>query len=121
MKKGWLDNVLKQARMTPAQLASIAHIDPGVISRLRRTPQEPTFSTLKSIQKASKVPMRTILEYMGLLEESSPDEVADRQINELLEQLSLEEKEKEIRRLTLNLELENEERKSNAKPNRLST
>ncbi len=64
--------------------------------------------------------MLTILEYMGLLEASSPDEVADRHINELLELLPLEEKEKEIRRLKLNLELENEERQSNARPNRSS-
>lgn len=109
--------------MSPADLAREANLDEGLISRLRNTSQVPTIPTLIAIKNATKVPLLTILEEMGFVDSSSPDEKADRQIYELLRKMPIEEKVKEIRRIELNMELDNEaksQKRTGAKPNQSS-
>lgn len=115
MNKDWLNLLLRQARVTPAELAKAAKLDPGLISRLRKGRQRPTYDTLMAIQKATKIPLINIYEEVGYLPKSSNDERTNRHIIYLLDQLPPEEREKELRRLELNVELSNGN-ENNAKP-----
>lgn len=53
--------------MSPADLAREAHLDQGLISRLRRDITRPTPETLDAIAKATNIPHEIIFRKAGLL------------------------------------------------------
>jgi transcriptional regulator with XRE-family HTH domain len=63
----WLGNTLSDRDIKPVELARLARIDPGVVSRILNAERKPNPKTLEAIAHALKLPTDLVFEKAGLL------------------------------------------------------
>lgn len=65
--ENWLDALLEEEKMSPADLSRLASLDQGLISKLRRGKTVPTRETLRAIAKATRRSVEEIYRRAGEL------------------------------------------------------
>ena len=68
----WLNNVLSDKEIKPVELARMARIDPGVVTRILKAERSPRPKTIEAIARALKLPLETVFRAAGLLPPQSP-------------------------------------------------
>ena len=63
----WLDKYLGEKGIKPVELARLAKVDPGVITRILKAERSPTPKTLDAIAHALNLPTDLVFEKAGLL------------------------------------------------------
>lgn len=63
----WLDGVLTDRDIKPVELARLAKIDPGIVTRILKAERSATPKTLEAIAHALKLPIDLVYEKAGIL------------------------------------------------------
>jgi transcriptional regulator with XRE-family HTH domain len=63
----WLENLLAEKDIKPVELARMAHIDPGVVTRILKAERAAQPKTLEAIAHALKLPPDFVFEKAGIL------------------------------------------------------
>ncbi len=64
----WLDAYISEKGIKPVELARMANIDPGVVTRIIKAERAATPKTLKAIAQALRLPTDFVFEKAGLLQ-----------------------------------------------------
>jgi len=87
----WLTDYLKTQRIKPVELARMAKLDPGAISRILTAERSPTPKTLESIAKALDIPSETVFRAAGLLNSEGKKSEYLEQINHIMNAITDQE------------------------------
>ena len=63
----WLTDILAEKEIKPVELARLAKIDPGVVTRIIKAERSATPKTLEAIAHALKLPVDLVYEKAGIL------------------------------------------------------
>lgn len=63
----WLSEIIKTRDMKPVELARLANLDPGVITRVLKAERTATPKTLEAIAHALRIPTEDIFRAAGIL------------------------------------------------------
>ena len=97
--------------MTPAEFARLCKKSPAVISRILNNERKPAPETLKAIARALNLPWEVVFARAFSISPNTPDTEYEKQIVNLLKQLSQEDKEEILELLRFKAE-----RKKTARP-----
>ena len=83
----WLNSVLIDKDIKPVELARMANIDPGVVTRILKAERSATPKTLEAIAHALKLPIEMVYEKAGILPPKSQLSPIKRKLAHLAEGL----------------------------------
>ncbi len=107
----WLEGQLADRGIYPTELARMAGIDQGIISRVLNRERKPSAETLIAIARALRVPHDEVLRIAGVLPpEPGTDSIVE-EGRELLKQMNEDTKRRALRLLRSELEAQEQEEK----------
>ncbi len=83
----WLGKTLSDRDIKPVELARLARIDPGVISRTLSAERKPSTKTLEAIAHALKLPTDLVFEKAGILPQKIEQSPIKRKLAHLADDL----------------------------------
>ncbi len=105
----WLNDVMAERDIRPADLARLANINKGILSRILSNERRPAPETLESIARALKLPPEVVFRRAGLLPPAPPDTEYKEELLYLFNELSPEEQEEIIELLRFKKERKTKE------------
>lgn len=100
----WMD----ENHVQKGVLANKTGYSPSLVTLIFKRKRKPTIEFLGDAAEALGHSKEELFKLTGYMDLVTPDEKADKEIIDLLNRMSLEQKQKEIRRIELNMELANE-------------
>jgi transcriptional regulator with XRE-family HTH domain len=92
----WLGIELERRNLKPIELARLAHVDPGAISRILNGDRKPSPETLEAFAHALKLPPEEVYRAAGLLPPDVDESLLDKRIRHLVETLPTDEDKEEV-------------------------